>query len=134
MTCIPTPMQAGVANTVASFMLQDLRRFQMYDSSATRPYTVSAIANYKRAAHLGYITLDQAGKARARGKKSRCICVWKKSMEGFDKNCQCTILHLCFRPGLLAPWNFCIPSFLPSVAFTGWVPKSVVLVGCRPQC
>ena len=30
-------VQAGVAGAVASFMLQDLRRFQMYDSSATRP-------------------------------------------------------------------------------------------------
>ena len=62
--CAGAPVQAGVADAVASFMLQDLRRFQMYDSSATRPYTISAIANYKRAAHLGYIALDPAGKAR----------------------------------------------------------------------
>ena len=53
-----------MADAVASFMLQDLRRFQMYDSSATRPYTVSAIANYERAARLGYIALDAAGKVR----------------------------------------------------------------------
>ena len=36
-TCVSRGVQAGVANIVASFMLQDLRRFQMYDSSATRP-------------------------------------------------------------------------------------------------
>jgi hypothetical protein len=34
----------------------------MFDSSATRPYTVSAIANYKRAADLGFLSLDPAGK------------------------------------------------------------------------
>ena len=55
-----------MADAVASFMLQDLRRFQMYDSSATRPYAVSAIGNYKRAAGLGYISLDADGKARTR--------------------------------------------------------------------
>ncbi len=45
-------------------MLQDLRRFQMFDSSATRPYTVSAMACWKRAADLGYITLDTHNKVR----------------------------------------------------------------------
>ena len=48
-----------MAHHVASFMLQDLRRFQMFDSSATRPYTVSAMACWKRASDLGYITLNK---------------------------------------------------------------------------
>ena len=34
-------------------------------TAVRRPYTVSAIANCKRAAALGYIALDAAGKARA---------------------------------------------------------------------
>ncbi|EIE20277.1 hypothetical protein COCSUDRAFT_67562 [Coccomyxa subellipsoidea C-169] len=54
--------EADVQGAVASFMLQDLRRFQMFDSSATRPYTVSAMACWKRAADLGYITLDTHNK------------------------------------------------------------------------
>ncbi|CAL8470879.1 g10421 [Coccomyxa elongata] len=54
--------EADVAGAVASFMLQDLRRFQMFDSSATRPYTVSAMACWKRASDLGYITLDASNK------------------------------------------------------------------------
>lgn len=55
-------VQVDVAGAVASFMLQDLRRFQMFDSSATRPYTVSAMACWKRASDLGYITLDASNK------------------------------------------------------------------------
>lgn len=51
-------LQEDVSHHVASFMLQDLRRFEMFDSSATRPYTVSAMACWKRAADLGYMTLD----------------------------------------------------------------------------
>ncbi|BDA45526.1 hypothetical protein COCOBI_07-3130 [Coccomyxa sp. Obi] len=54
--------EADVAGAVASFMLQDLRRFLMFDSSATRPYTVSAMACWKRASDLGYITLDPSNK------------------------------------------------------------------------
>ena len=42
-----------------------LRRFQMFDSSATRPYTVSAMACWKRAADLGYMTLDSNGKVHS---------------------------------------------------------------------
>ena len=38
------------------------RRFEMFDSSATRPYTVSAMACWKRAVDLGYMTLDSNGK------------------------------------------------------------------------
>lgn len=55
-------MQVEVQGAVASFMLQDLRRFQMFDSSATRPYTVSAMACWKRASDLGYITLNPHNK------------------------------------------------------------------------
>jgi hypothetical protein len=58
-------MQADVREHVASFMLQDLRRYEMFDSSATRPYTVSAMACWKRAADLGYITLDSQNKVSA---------------------------------------------------------------------
>ena len=36
----------------------------MFDSSATRPYTVSAMACWARAQQLGYISLDKAGKVR----------------------------------------------------------------------
>ena len=43
-------------------MLQDLRRFVMYDSSATMPYLVSAMSNWARAERLGYLTLDPSGK------------------------------------------------------------------------
>ena len=43
-------------------MLQDLRRYSLFDSAATRPYTVSAMACWARAQDLGYITLDSAGK------------------------------------------------------------------------
>ena len=47
---------------LASFMLQDLRRFVMFDSSATRPYLVSAMSNWSRAERLGYLTLNRQGK------------------------------------------------------------------------
>ena len=40
-------------------MLQDLRRFVMFDSSATKPYLVSAMSNWARAERLGYLTLNQ---------------------------------------------------------------------------
>ena len=55
-------VQALVNKTLASFMLQDLRRFVMYDSSATMPYLVSAMSNWARAERLGYMTLDSSGK------------------------------------------------------------------------
>ena len=45
-------------------MLQDLRRFAMFDSSATRPYTISACACWERAVRLNYISLDPSGKVR----------------------------------------------------------------------
>ena len=60
-------LQEDVAHHVASFMLQDLRRFQMFDSSATRPYTVSAMACWKRASDLGYITLNKDKKVSSTG-------------------------------------------------------------------
>lgn len=55
-------LQALATKTLASFMLQDLRRFVMYDSSATMPYLVSAMSNWARAERLGYITLNESGK------------------------------------------------------------------------
>ena len=60
-------LQEDVAHHVASFMLQDLRRFQMFDSSATRPYTVSAMACWKRASDVGYITLNKDKKVSSTG-------------------------------------------------------------------
>ena len=57
-------LQATLQQSLASFMLQDLRRYAMFDSSATRPYTVSAMACWARAQQLGYISLDKAGKVR----------------------------------------------------------------------
>ena len=63
-------LQEDVAHHVASFMLQDLRRFQMFDSSATRPYTVSAMACWKRASDLGYITLNKDKKVSSTGSSS----------------------------------------------------------------
>ena len=50
---------------LCSFMLQDLRRYAMWDSSATRPYTVSAISCWKRASELSYVGLDDDGKVIA---------------------------------------------------------------------
>ena len=44
------------------WMLQDLRRFVMYDFSALRPYLISAMSNWARAERLGYARLDTAGK------------------------------------------------------------------------
>ena len=55
-------MQALASKTLSSFMLQDLRRFVMYDSSATMPYLVSAMSNWARAERLGYMTLNSKGK------------------------------------------------------------------------
>ena len=63
-------LQDDVAHHVASFMLQDLRRFQMFDSSATRPYTVSAMACWKRASDLEYITLNKDRKVSRAGSLS----------------------------------------------------------------
>ena len=60
-------LQEDVAHHVASFMLQDLRCFQMFDSSAIRPYTVSAMACWKRASDLGYITLNKDKKVSGTG-------------------------------------------------------------------
>ena len=63
-------LQEDVAHHVASFMLQDLRRFQMFDSSATRPYTVSAMACWKRASDVGYTTLNKDKKVSGTGSLS----------------------------------------------------------------
>lgn len=58
------------------------RRFEMFDSSATRPYTVSAMSCWKRAADLGYMTLDSNGKvcstrleAHSRAKVTICLVI-----------------------------------------------------------
>ena len=60
--CFSAQCLAFSAGSVTPALL--LRRFQMFDSSATRPYTVSAMACWKRAADLGYMTLDGNGKVR----------------------------------------------------------------------
>ena len=65
-----------MAHHVASFMLQDLRRFQMFDSSATRPYTVSAMACWKRAADLEYITLDTDKKVHSSYQRCTKAACW----------------------------------------------------------
>lgn len=57
-------LQGQRNRVLSSFMLQDLRRFIMFDSSATRPYLVSAMSNWARAERLGYLTLDKQGKVR----------------------------------------------------------------------
>jgi len=44
-------------NTLASFALQDLRRFAMWGNSSTRPYTISAIYTYGIYKENGYIVL-----------------------------------------------------------------------------
>jgi hypothetical protein len=56
------PAQPDVRRFLCSFMLQDLRRYAMWDSSATRPYTVSAISCWQRAADVGYVALTDDGK------------------------------------------------------------------------
>ena len=55
-----------MARHVCSFLLQDLRRFAMFDSSATRPYTISAMSCWRRAHDIAYIALDSSGKVRNR--------------------------------------------------------------------
>ena len=45
-------------------MLQDLRRYTVFESQAIRPYTISAMSCWQRAVQLGYITQDEAGKVR----------------------------------------------------------------------
>ncbi|EDQ91547.1 uncharacterized protein MONBRDRAFT_31533 [Monosiga brevicollis MX1] len=45
-----------MAKHLASFALQDLRRFANFDSSATRPYTISAISTYKLYLETGFVT------------------------------------------------------------------------------
>jgi hypothetical protein len=53
-----TPDQA--AHHLASFALQDLRRFAMFDAQPTRPYTISAINTYKVYQRTGFVTVDSA--------------------------------------------------------------------------
>lgn len=48
--------------TLASFMLQDLRRYTMFSAQAMWPYTISAMSCWKVADDIGYIRLDSDGK------------------------------------------------------------------------
>eukprot|EP01025_Chloroclados_australasicus_P045610 TRINITY_DN49_c0_g1_i1.p1 TRINITY_DN49_c0_g1~~TRINITY_DN49_c0_g1_i1.p1 ORF type:complete len:916 (-),score=51.99 TRINITY_DN49_c0_g1_i1:206-2953(-) len=51
-----TPEQ--MMKQLCSFMLQDLRRFAMFNSSSIRPYTISAMSCYDSARQNGVIELD----------------------------------------------------------------------------
>jgi len=44
---------------LASFMAQDLRRYSMFDSSATRPYTISAMHTYNVYLKKGYLVWNK---------------------------------------------------------------------------
>lgn len=60
-------VQRLVQQTLASFMLQDLRRYSMFESQAIRPYTISAMSCWQRAVRLGYIHMDTDGKVSSHG-------------------------------------------------------------------
>ena len=47
-----------LTKTLASFAMQDLRRFAMFDKSNLRPYIISAISTYGIYEKLGYVTLQ----------------------------------------------------------------------------
>ncbi|KAL4434437.1 hypothetical protein ABPG75_000878 [Micractinium tetrahymenae] len=51
--------QARVERLLCCFLLSDLRRFAAWDSSTTRPYTVSAMSCWARAAAVGLVTLAE---------------------------------------------------------------------------
>ena len=61
LTVLPNK-QALTQKVLAAWMLQDLRRFVMYDFSSVRPYLISAMSNWARADRLKYATLDANGK------------------------------------------------------------------------
>ena len=92
-------VQGKLQQSLASFMLQDLRRYAMFDSSATRPYTVSAMACWARAQRLGYITLDPAGKVTAldHNSNSRNSDDWPKPVYdvGQEGVCTCSTDTVC---------------------------------------
>jgi len=46
---------------LASFAMQDLRRFAMFDSTSTRPYTVSALHTYGVYERCGFLTIGDDG-------------------------------------------------------------------------
>eukprot|EP00736_Rhodelphis_marinus_P005536 Rmarinus@m.13393 len=52
----------AVAKHLASFMLHDLRRFAKFNSSTTRPYTISALFTYRVYEEQKYIRLRDDGK------------------------------------------------------------------------
>lgn len=54
--------EAGLKRTVGNFVLSDLRRFQMWDSAPTMPYRISAQSCWRRAADIGYLSLNDQGK------------------------------------------------------------------------
>jgi len=49
--------ESQLASHLKSFAIQDLRRYESFESSATRPYTISAINTYKVYEKTGYVTL-----------------------------------------------------------------------------
>ncbi len=67
------------------------RRFEMFDSSATQPYTVSAMACWKRAADLGYMTLDSNGKVC-----STCV-TWETGASTSPCGARSCCLELLYR-------------------------------------
>ncbi|EFC42681.1 predicted protein [Naegleria gruberi] len=46
-----------LSRSLASFAMQDFRRFAMFDKSSLRPYIISAISTYKIYEKLGYVTI-----------------------------------------------------------------------------
>lgn len=48
----------GMFNSILNFTLQDLRRFSKFDSSATRPYTISALSCYNLALKVGLFKFE----------------------------------------------------------------------------
>lgn len=56
--------QESVERLLSCFLLSDLRRFAAWDSSTTRPYTVSAMSCWARAAATGLVSLAADAKQR----------------------------------------------------------------------
>eukprot|EP01026_Neomeris_dumetosa_P044907 TRINITY_DN3804_c1_g1_i5.p3 TRINITY_DN3804_c1_g1~~TRINITY_DN3804_c1_g1_i5.p3 ORF type:complete len:119 (-),score=14.79 TRINITY_DN3804_c1_g1_i5:351-707(-) len=47
---------------LTSFMLQDLRRFSMFESNAIRPYIISAMSCWDQAKQLGMVGINEQDK------------------------------------------------------------------------
>eukprot|EP01023_Acetabularia_acetabulum_P036360 TRINITY_DN3433_c0_g1_i4.p2 TRINITY_DN3433_c0_g1~~TRINITY_DN3433_c0_g1_i4.p2 ORF type:complete len:186 (+),score=27.15 TRINITY_DN3433_c0_g1_i4:194-751(+) len=56
--------EAQMNRYLCSFMLQDLRRFSMFDSSAIRPYTISAMQCWDNANKHGMVGITDEGKVK----------------------------------------------------------------------